>query len=59
MNINKINAELGWQPRYNLEDGLRNTVEWYLDNSAWLDAIIKEKDFQKWVKVNYQRRGQA
>ncbi len=59
MNINKINAELGWQPRHNLKEGLRNTVEWYLDNSAWLDAIITEKDFQKWVKVNYQRRGQV
>lgn len=59
MNISKIDAELGWQPRYNLEDGLRSTVKWYLDNSAWLNAIIEEKDFQKWVKVNYQRRGQA
>ena len=59
MNINKINAELGWQPRHNLEDGLRSTVEWYLNNNAWLDAIMKEKDFQNWVKVNYQRRGQA
>ena len=59
MNINKINAELGWQPRHNLEDGLRSTVEWYLNNNAWLEAIMEEKDFQNWVKVNYQRRGQA
>ena len=59
MNINKINKELGWQPRHNLEDGLRSTVDWYLENSAWLGAIAEEKDFQKWVNVNYQGRGQA
>ena len=59
MNISKIQAELGWQPKHNLEDGLRSTVEWYLNNNAWLNAIIEEKDFQNWVKVNYQRRGQS
>ena len=59
MNINKINKELGWEPKHNLEDGLRSTIDWYLDNNAWLGAIAEEKDFQKWVNVNYQGRGQA
>ena len=59
MNIRKINSELGWKPRHDLEEGLRSTVEWYLNNGDWLNAIIEEKDFQNWVKVNYQGRGQA
>jgi dTDP-glucose 4,6-dehydratase len=57
MNINKINRELGWQPKYDLQEGLRKTVAWYLDHTEWLNAIIKEKDYQNWVQVNYQKRG--
>jgi len=59
MNTTKINQELGWQPYYNLKEGLRKTVEWYLGNLDWLNAIMEEKDYQKWVKVNYQARGNA
>jgi dTDP-glucose 4,6-dehydratase len=57
MNIDKIYRELDWQPKYNLEEGLKKTVEWYLENTDWLQAIIKEKDYQKWVQLNYQQRG--
>ncbi|MBU2578440.1 dTDP-glucose 4,6-dehydratase [Patescibacteria group bacterium] len=57
MSINKINKELGWQPKHDLKEGLQATVEWYLDNTAWLNAIIKEKEYQNWVQFNYQQRG--
>jgi dTDP-glucose 4,6-dehydratase len=56
MNIEKINRELGWSPSVDLEEGLKKTVTWYLDNLAWLNAIIKEKDYQNWVQINYQGR---
>ncbi|GIX12312.1 MAG: hypothetical protein KatS3mg118_0271 [Paracoccaceae bacterium] len=35
----KIRAELGWQPSVTLEEGLRRTVRWYLDNEPWWRAI--------------------
>lgn len=56
MDIEKIHAELGWVPKYDLGKGLQDTVKWYLENTAWLDAIIKEKDFNNWMELNYQRR---
>lgn len=56
MNIEKINRELGWSPSVNLQEGLKKTVTWYLQNLAWLNAIIKEKDYQNWVQINYQGR---
>jgi dTDP-glucose 4,6-dehydratase len=59
MNIDKIRHELGWQPKHNLEQGLKNTVEWYLNNNDWFKAIIKEKDYRQWVQINYQQRGNA
>jgi dTDP-glucose 4,6-dehydratase len=56
MNIEKIRSELDWEPKYNLGEGLQSTIKWYLDNTDWLDAIIKEKDFNNWIELNYQRR---
>ncbi len=35
----KIERELGWRPSVTFEDGLRKTVEWYLTNRAWWEAI--------------------
>lgn len=57
MNIQKIQDELAWQPRHDLAEGLRETVEWYLTHADWLNAIIKEKNYQQWVELNYQQRG--
>ncbi|HEY6046317.1 MAG TPA: GDP-mannose 4,6-dehydratase, partial [Pyrinomonadaceae bacterium] len=34
-----IETELGWQPRETWESGLRKTIEWYRDNSAWLERV--------------------
>jgi len=57
MNITKIQNELGWRPTHNLEKGLKNTIDWYLENTKWLNNIIKEKDYKKWVQINYKKRG--
>lgn len=34
-----INAELGWQPSVTFEEGLEKTIDWYLENSLWLDQV--------------------
>ena len=38
----RVRSELGWAPRYDLDAGLRQTVEWYLSHRAWCDAVQKE-----------------
>jgi dTDP-glucose 4,6-dehydratase len=35
----KIQREIGWAPRHDLRSGLHATVRWYLDNSAWCEAV--------------------
>lgn len=35
----KIERELGWRPTVTVEDGMRRTVAWYLENRWWWDAI--------------------
>ncbi len=39
MDPSRIEQELGWQARETFESGLRRTVRWYLDNTAWWEAI--------------------
>ena len=35
----KIRTQLGWRPRYTFEQGLAQTVRWYVDNRRWCEAI--------------------
>jgi len=39
VNAEKIERDLGWRPRRSFEVGLRETVQWYLDNRAWWDRV--------------------
>jgi dTDP-glucose 4,6-dehydratase len=39
LNHDKLTAATGWRPAVPFTDGLARTVDWYLANSAWLDAI--------------------
>ena len=39
VNHQRIATELGWNPQVRFEDGIRSTIDWYLDNQAWLAAI--------------------
>ena len=36
----KITTELGWEPEYTFEQGIRETINWYLDNGKWIENII-------------------
>ncbi len=39
----RIRTELGWRPSVTLEEGLRRTVRWYLDNEAWWRPLLARK----------------
>jgi dTDP-glucose 4,6-dehydratase len=48
----KITRELGWSPHYTVESGIRATVEWYLANPQWVDAVRSEAH-QSWLGRHY------
>ncbi len=56
MDITKINRELGWSPKCSFTDGIRATVQWYLDNSTWI-AHVASGEYRNWVEANYAKRG--
>jgi dTDP-glucose 4,6-dehydratase len=39
IDANKINKELGWKPSVTFEEGLSETIDWYLDNEEWLNNV--------------------
>ena len=51
----KIESELAWRPKESFETGLRRTVEWYLNNSAWVEGVTSGA-YQQWVDKNYGDR---
>ena len=52
IDASKIRRELQWTPAETFATGMRRTVEWYLDNGAWL-ASVTSGDYQKWIARNY------
>jgi dTDP-glucose 4,6-dehydratase len=42
IDASKIQRELGWTPAHRFEDGIRETVRWYLDNQVWVNAVTRK-----------------
>lgn len=48
----KLKTELGWDPTYNFETGIKQTIEWYLDNKKWWENILSG-DYQNYFNRQY------
>ncbi len=57
IDASKISRELNWQPREDFASGLRKTVAWYLQNSAWVESV-RSGAYQTWLHQNYSQRHQ-
>ena len=51
----KSRRELGWSPQVNFRDGLRQTVDWYLANTEWINRI-RSGDYRKYYEQQYGNR---
>ncbi len=51
----KIMNELGWKPSLQFEEGLEKTVDWFLNNQAWLDNVTSG-NYQKYYTEMYANR---
>jgi hypothetical protein len=50
----KINTELGWKPSVTFEQGLERTIDWYLNNTEWLDRVTSG-EYQKYYDKQYSK----
>ena len=44
----KIQSELGWEPSIKFEDGIKLTIEWYLNNQEWIQHILDKQKVALW-----------
>lgn len=51
----KIHNELGWLPETKFEDGIKKTIQWYLDNREWWETIISG-EYQNYYEKMYSNR---
>ncbi len=51
----KIKNELNWEPTTKFDDGIKQTVKWYLDNKSWWERIING-DYQNYYQEMYGDR---
>jgi len=54
INYTKAEKELGYAPARDLSKGLRATLDWYLANTRWWQALLG-RDYSDWLEKNYQR----
>ena len=51
----KIHGELGWMPETKFDDGIRQTIDWYLNNESWWKNIISG-DYMEYYEKMYGNR---
>jgi dTDP-glucose 4,6-dehydratase len=52
IDASKIKRELGWQPSYTFESGIRETIKWYLENGDWVSHVTSG-EYQKYYTKQY------
>lgn len=48
----KITTELGWKPSYTFEEGIQDTIQWYLRNSDWMERVTSG-EYQNYYEKMY------
>jgi dTDP-glucose 4,6-dehydratase len=51
----KIEGELNWRPERSFAEGIRRTVQWYVDNAEWV-ARVRSGGYRDWIQSNYGER---
>jgi dTDP-glucose 4,6-dehydratase len=53
IDASKINKELGWKPTVTFEEGLSNTIDWYLENKEWMEKVTSG-EYQNYYEEQYK-----
>ncbi len=48
----KIKKEMGWKPTHSFDEGIRKTIQWYLENLEWV-RNIQSGSYREWVEKQY------
>jgi len=52
IDASKVERELGWRPAETFDTGIKKTVQWYLDNPAWVEGVVSGS-YREWLQKQY------
>ncbi len=52
INCERIKSELGWSQSVVFSTGLENTIDWYLGNKPWVEAV-RSGEYRRWIELHY------
>ena len=52
IDFGKLKTTLGWSPEESFESGIKKTIQWYLENTNWVNRV-KSGEYMSWVKEHY------
>lgn len=55
IDADKIRNELGWSPKYDYENGMKETIRWYLSNKEWMEQVLSGS-YQQYYSTQYGER---
>jgi dTDP-glucose 4,6-dehydratase len=55
IDASKLKNELGWLPSLQFEEGISKTIDWYLNNTEWLNDVTSG-NYQHYYQTQYEKR---
>ena len=55
IDASKLANELGWKPAETFETGIAKTIDWYLNNTDWVQRV-QSGDYKNWIHQQYSSR---
>lgn len=55
IDASKARKELGWEPKINFEEGIRSTIQWYIENKEWWQRI-KSGEYREYYEKMYSKK---
>lgn len=51
LDCSKIKKELGWEPRVNFEEGIRQVIDWYLTHQGWVEGVVTGENLENYWRI--------
>jgi dTDP-glucose 4,6-dehydratase len=52
IDFTKLNKDLDWSPNETFETGIRDTIQWYMDNRKWVERV-RGGEYKRWIETHY------
>jgi dTDP-glucose 4,6-dehydratase len=52
IDFSKLSKDLNWSPKESFETGIRDTIQWYMDNQKWVERV-RSGEYKRWIETHY------